>query len=384
MAGERVQFASLALGEPVLSVQWVLATGDYVLRMHAYRMAASRCVLDATFHEPPAGGDPLLDQQWGLTMSRVPEAWAYATGRNVTIAFIDSGVDLDHPDLLGKLVLVEGAAFVGGSLQDSDGHGTHVAGIAAAARDNGVGIAGVAPDARIMPMRVLTVTGPEAFVQPGFFTQHPSDIASAIRLATDSGANVISMSLAASFAGGDTLPVVAPQVDAALEYAWSHGVVLVAAAGNGYVVPVCADIASHPRVLCVGAVDASGQRASYSDPDIGQDFVVAPGGEAGVGDCAAGVLSTMPHGNGTCPVQIDGAWYGRNAGTSMAAPFVAGVAALLVQLGLGNDQVVQRIKETADPRVGAEDALPDPNPLYGHGLVDAYCAVTAGAGTGCA
>ncbi len=389
---EQVTFVATGVNAPPVAIEETLEPGDYMVRVHAFRMVNGHFVLDVTFHVPPPAGapdlaDPLLDRQWGLPMARVPEAWAYATGKNVTIAIIDSGIDLDHPDLKDKLVLVEGAAIVGDSLQDTDGHGSHVAGIAAASTNNGIGIAGVAPDARIMPIRVLDTTlANDPLVASGVVMEKGrDDISKAIRLATDNGADVISFSLAAHFVGGDTMGHLAPQVKAALEYAWSKGVVMVGAAGNLYAYPLCSDIAAHAYVICVGSVGPDGERATYSNTPVDPDFVVAPGGEVerDLRGCATRILSTAPHGDGPCSQEVDGAWYAGLGGTSMAAPFVAGVAALLVEQGLTNAEILQRIKDTADPTIGSEDALPDPNPLYGHGLVNAYCAVTNGAGDGC-
>jgi subtilisin family serine protease len=102
--------------------------------------------------------DPLRDEQWGLSATRVPEAWDVAAGEGVVIAVVDSGVDLDHPDLAANLVPGWDLVDDDDEPDDPNGHGTHVAGIAAAAT-NDIGIAGVAPDASIMPVRVLDEAG---------------------------------------------------------------------------------------------------------------------------------------------------------------------------------------------------------------------------------
>src|SRR6185436_12566786 len=129
---------------------------------------------------------PLFSRQWALDQINAPEAWARgARGGGTTIAVVDTGVDLQHPDLSSKLV--SGTDIIGGKNdcprgpQDENGHGTHVAGIAAAVTNNGIGVAGVAPDARIMPVRVLDADG------NGF----SEDIVKGIRYAADHGANVI-------------------------------------------------------------------------------------------------------------------------------------------------------------------------------------------------
>src|SRR4051794_3470703 len=150
----------------------------------------------------PAGAaapnDPLYAHQYGPQQIHAPEAWATSTGAGAVIAVVDTGVDLSHEDLQGKLV--SGATFIGcnpscgngdwkgpnGVGEPDDAHGTHVAGIAAAATNNGIGIAGVAPDAMVMPVKVLE-NGSGTF----------EDIAAGIRWATDHGADVINMSLGA-------------------------------------------------------------------------------------------------------------------------------------------------------------------------------------------
>lgn len=334
---------------------------------------------------PAHGTDPLFHLQWNLQLSRVPEAWAHATGRNVTIAFLDSGIDLKHPDLRDKLVLVDGANLWGDSVQDLSGHGTGVAGIAAASTHNGIGIAGVAPAAMIMPIRVFEGEGPGDRVEAGFSDR----IATAIRLAADEGAHVISMSFGMNFAGG-AMDIEAPQVSEAIEHAWSKGVILVAAGGNN-AGPLCVDPAAHPRVLCVGNVDRAGERADDSNFDLGSNFVVAPAGEAfsSTFNCRSLTLTTSTAGFGYCDVELDGASYSVEGGTSYAAPLVAGLGALLVEMGLTNEQAIERIKRTADPNwpyagtQGINGQAPQPNPVYGHGIVNAYCAVTNDEGEGC-
>ncbi|MPZ74724.1 MAG: S8 family serine peptidase, partial [Nitriliruptorales bacterium] len=193
-------------------------------------------------YAPAAGADsstpndPLWDQQWGPKQVNAPDAWAASTGDGTVIAVVDSGVDLTHPDLAGQLV--SGATFVGcaedGPCGDGDWasggqeagepdpHGTHVAGIAAAATDNGVGVAGVAPDAKIMPVKVLGEDG-------GTF----EEVAAGIRYATDNGADVINLSLGA-IPGVQVLEITGLIGDAkeAIAYANGKGVTVVVAAGN--------------------------------------------------------------------------------------------------------------------------------------------------------
>jgi len=196
------------------------------LRLLAVLAAAVPAAVAAGVAAPSASAsnDPLFSRQWGLDQINAPAAWARGVrGAGATIAVLDTGVDLTHPDLQGQLVagvdLVPGAQ--GTSPQDEQGHGTHVAGIAAAATDNGTGGAGTAPAAKVMPVRVLDASGSGA----------AATIVAGIRYAADHGADVISMSLGELPIVGQT-PALNAELEAAVAYAWNHGAVIVAAAGN--------------------------------------------------------------------------------------------------------------------------------------------------------
>ena len=299
--------------------------------------------------------DPLFQRQWNLRQINAPAAWATgAKGRGAVIAVIDTGVDAAHPDLENKIVLPRGfrCAWIGDSL----GHGTHVAGVAAASTNNGRGIAGVAPSAKIMPF---------GGIGPGS--------AGHIRQAADSGADVINM----SWTSAPLIPVdpLNPELVEALDYAWKKGVVLVAAAGNDFY-PSCEHPASHPRVLCVASTDGNGlpSRLSNFPNKLEGRALRAPGG-IGLGGCDTandiwGPLSpTSTYGNcGRFP------GYEPLGGTSMAAPHVAGVAALLSGLGLDNQEIVDCITSTAlNPVTGLRGQF---DPVYGSGILDAEEAVT--------
>ena len=299
--------------------------------------------------------DPLLSKQWNLRQIHAPEAWAAgATGKGAVIAIIDTGVDVFHPDLERKIVLPRGMTCEW--VQDQLGHGTHVAGVAAASTDNGRGIAGVAPDAKIMPF------GDQALAPDR------------IRLAVDSGADVINMSWT-------SLPLspidpLHPDLVEALDYAWEKGVVLVAAAGNDFY-PNCEHPASHPTVLCVASTDGDGLPSRLSNfPNKPEGpSLRAPGG-IGEGGCDApnDIWGPLPPTStyGNC-----GAFPGYEAlgGTSMAAPHVAGVAALLSGLGLTNEEIVDCITSTAFNPLS--EARGQSDPIYGYGIVDAEAAVDA-------
>ena len=198
--------------------------------------------------------------QYGLENIRAPQGWDLSTGSTaITIAILDSGVDLDHPDLASKIV--PGYDFVNndGVPQDDNGHGTHVAGIAAAVSNNGLGVAGVSWGARIMPVKVLDETG----------TGSSTDIADAIIWAADQGADVINMSFGASSPS--------TTIENALNYAYSNGVTLVAALGNdGRELPYeecgilgCTEYSFYPaafeHVIAVGATDSGNTKAGFSN-----------------------------------------------------------------------------------------------------------------------
>ena len=296
---------------------------------------------------PAAGaGDPLRARQWGLDMIEADAAHRATNGTGAVVAVVDSGVDASHPDLAGRLL--PGWDFVqnDGTPQDENGHGTHVTGIIAADAGNGVGVEGVAPGARILPLRALDADG----------NGTSTDIAKAIDYARTHGANVINLSL------GDVIPasvVSDPDFDAAIGRALDAGVVVVAAAGNDGL-PVCEQPSGNGRLLCVGAVDKRGMRSFYSSFGDGVG-VMAPGG------------STLPLPDEDVLSTWNDGKYAELAGTSQAAPHVSGVAALLVSLGLRGQQVVKRIEDTAKP-AGTSS-------LYGAGIVDAKAAV-AGLGPG--
>lgn len=326
----------------------------------------------------PAAGtttDPLRSQQWGLDQVRAEAAWPTSTGSGVVVAVVDTGVDLTHPDLQGQLV--RGVTTVGcgpkvtycgdgswvgmdGQAQPADSHGTHVSGIVAAATDNGIGVAGVAPDASVMPIKALE-DGSGAF----------EDIAAGIRYAADHGAQVVNLSLGA-VPGAQALTITGLEssVTDAIAYATSKGVLVVAAAGNESF-PVCDTPSFEAGALCVTATTPTETPAWYSNGAIkpGLDAVAAPGG-AGLVTCADDVVSTVPVGTGSavCGEQD----YDYYAGTSMATPHVAGVAALLFAQGRSSANVHDALVDTArTPGVGSGVFTTS----YGHGIVDAQAAV---------
>jgi serine protease len=319
--------------------------------------------------------------QWGPKQIHAEQAWTTSRGAGQVIAIVDSGIDRSHPDLASKIV--GGATFTGcaatgpcgnGDWQSggaggrpAEPHGTHVAGIAAAITGNGVGIAGVAPDASLLAVKVLTADG-------GSF----EEIAAGIRWATDNGADVINMSLGA-LPGVQALAITGVAADArnAVEYAVSKGVVVIAAAGNEFA-SICGEPAFDPNILCVVATDRNEARAAYSNFGVSQspDNVVAAPGGAAVLSCAEDIVSTVPSSaGGSCTTTLGTPGYDAYAGTSMATPHVAGVAALLTAQGRSRADVIRILKQTArTPVTGTRGTY---TPVFGYGIVDAQAAVTA-------
>jgi thermitase len=280
-----------------------------------------------------APSDPLAPQQWHLAKVGAAGAWDGGRGGGVVVAVLDTGVDLDHPDLRDRLMKGIDLVDQGTSPDDPQGHGTLVAGIIAAIAGNGQGVAGVAPKARIMPVRVLDAEGRGT----------SATVAAGIHWAADHGASVINLSLADAVMHDGRSGVeglVDAQVEQAIRAAAEAGVLVVAAAGNNGkgTVPYRAGL----PVLVVGATDRSDHVWPRSNRDT--QVLFAPGVE---------ILSTWNKGR-----------YAKADGTSFATPIVAAGAGILRGKGLSADQARARLIGSA-VRVG-----------LGLGRVDLAAAVT--------
>ena len=293
-----------------------------------------------------AAGDPMRSQQYGLNIVESDAAHRTTTGQGAVVAVVDSGVRGDHQDLQGRLL--PGFDFVDEDADpnvgpEGDGHGTHVLGISGANSGNGIGVSSVAPGAMYIPVRVLGNDG----------SGSTDGVARGIDFAVARGADVINLSL------GDQLGAVgggSPEFGQAIDRALDAGVIVVAAAGNTGL-PVCEQPSGQGRILCVGSVDENRQRSFFSSFGSGLG-VVAPGGSALLG---RDILSLFNEGPSS---------YTELAGTSQAAPHVAGVAALLVSKGLRGQAAVNRILATA-----SDAGPPGPDAEFGAGIVNARRAV---------
>ncbi len=289
--------------------------------------------------------DPMMKDQWNMERIGATRAWDFATGRGVTVAVVDTGIacedygpftkgsDLKDTECVGGWNFVTGNEHA----NDDQSHGTHVAGTIAQSTNNDFGVTGIAFHARLMPVKVLN--------ENGFGTT--ADVADGIRWAAEHGAQVINLSL-----GG---PRNSRVLQKAIDYAISRGTVVVAAAGNtgGHVqFPGASD-----GVIGVSATGADDKLAKFSSRGDGVD-VAAPG--VGI------VQQTICNKGRESCVNFVG-----YSGTSMAAPHVAGVAALLVSLGVTDpvavEEAIRKSARVVDPSEGGAK-------LYGAGILQAGAA----------
>ena len=299
-------------------------------------------------HDPDPGRPVVREEPWAQQVLDPRAVWPYSRGAGVTVAVVDSGVDADHPQLrrAGKVLpgrnFFESANLPGNF--DCVSHGTGVAGIIAADPAAGIGFHGIAPDARILPVRISA----QDIAENGQALRIDlAALGNGIRYAVNAGATVINLSIA-GFADF-------PEMRSAVAYAVAKDVLVVAAVGNGQQ-DGAAELPSFPAaydgVLGVGAIDIDGAHTSSSQVGPYVDLV-APG---------AGVLTAT---------RVAGHAYA--SGTSYAAPFVSATAALVRAAWpeLSAPEVAQRLLATASPARGDRHA-------YGAGVVNPYRAVTDG------
>lgn len=287
--------------------------------------------------------DSSLSKQYHLDMINMHKAWTVTTGSSkVKIAIIDSGVDLNHPDLKSKITTGINIIDPDKKPMDDNGHGTHVAGIAAAATDNKIGVAGIAPDCLIMPIKVL---------KNGRGTD--IDIAEGIIWSAKKGADVINLSVG--------LYTKSTALERAVKYAISKNTVVVSSAGNDSKSSKIHLPSMIKGVIEVSATTKKDKLASFSNYDQ-QISVAAPGDE---------IYSTMPTYNVELTKEI-GKSYGYMSGTSMASPIVAGLAALIKSEDKSlTPKEVKQIIEKSSFDLGKKGY----DGYFGYGRIDAYTAL---------
>jgi subtilisin family serine protease len=318
--------------------------------------------------------DPLAPRQWYVQRVRAFDAWpAHPVAAPVRVAVVDTGVDLGHPDLAGRVAAAR--SFVGGTARDTVGHGTFVAGVIAAAHDNGQGIAGIAFPAELLVAKVVRDDG----------TILPEDEARAIRWAVDQGADVINLSIGGLRDPSDRRRDTYSELEQrAIEYAHENGVVVVAAVGNGDDAPqtpwrYASYPAALPHVIGVGAISYDGSVPDFSNRDAVYTDLVAPG---------EGIVSLFPRAltaaQPACREQgyspCGSGDYRDGEGTSFAVPQVAAAAAVVLSQRpeLGPEQVADVLARSAfdlSPATGCLVCAPGRDAASGWGALDIAAAI---------
>ncbi len=323
---------------------------DFVYRLPESVVAATAGTPEVA--QPGFPNDPKFKLQWHLDQIHIKPAWKTAQGDGVIVAVIDTGV-APVPDLAAS-DLVAGYNFVSNreDARDDHGHGTHVAGTIAQATNNGIGVAGIAFGAKIMPIKVLSARGSGSV----------SGIAAGIRFAADHGAKVINMSLGGGLASS--------VLQKAVSYAHDKGVTVVCAAGNDGRGKVSYP-AAYVGAIAVAATQFDESTTFYSN--WGKEIdLAAPGGNTRVDQNGDGFPDGVLQ-NTVVPGDVNKNDYLWFMGTSMASPHVAGVAALVISAGVSEPDAVEKVllssarKPSAKPKDGEN--------RYGSGLLDAEQAV---------
>jgi subtilisin family serine protease len=275
---------------------------------------------------------------WGITAFNLPDAWNSSQGEGVVIAVLDTGCDLDHQDLVDNLLPGINIIEPGKPPEDNNGHGCHLAGILVAL-NNDLGVVGVAPKAKVRPVKVLDGCGNGVM----------SDVIAGIRWCIEQKVDFINLSLGC--------PTPMPKLHEALIEAAQAGIIVVCAAGNAGNTKEVFYPAAYPETIAVGAIDPTFHRAVFSNTGVGLDFL-APGVD---------VLSTVPDN-----------WYAKLSGTSMAGPFACAVCALLLSYIRSNpntgvtlktvNDYIDNLKKYTIP--ANDESYADPQFYQGFGIID--------------
>ncbi|MBK1988762.1 S8 family serine peptidase [Sphaerospermopsis aphanizomenoides BCCUSP55] len=344
--GHRSSLPTKDNSEPIFTTSSYNSQNGYGL------VNAGTAVSKAAGESPYADAPDLGGNNWGADMVNAPAAWENGhTGQGIIVAVLDTGVDYNHEDLnnniwtnnkeiAGNGIDDDGNGYVddyqgwnfdskNNNVLDDNGHGTHVSGTIAG-ENNGRGVTGIAYNSQIMAVKVLDKNGSGSY----------ANIANGIRYAVDNGADVINLSLGGN-SSNNTLK-------SAIEYAGSKGVIVVMAAGNdGDSTPTYPARYAYDSGIAVGAVNQNNQLTNFSNRSGSQEikYVTAPGED---------IYSTLPDNK-----------YGTYSGTSMAAPHVAGVVALMLSANpnLTESQVREIITSTAENGTNAQDPTQPSNPM---------------------
>ena len=315
------------------------------------RLEAHECVewVEPVTSVESAGvpNDPYYKYQWHMDLLNVPKAWEVTQGEGVVVAVVDTGVSVNED---GFHKLTKGYDFVDNDdkPEDENGHGTHVAGTIAQKTNNGVGVAGVAPKAAIMPIRVLDANG----------SGSNTAVANGIIWAVDHGANIINLSLGS--------PSNSDVVEDACRYAHESGVTVIAATGNDGYTDYIGYPAALPTTIAVGSVDANKGIAFYSNQGKQIDLV-APGGDTTTDADGDGMQDGVLQ-----ETRLSGQWvYHYLQGTSMATPHVAGVAALIYANGVKDPEEIRSSLASSATDLGDKGW----DSTFGAGLVNPVAAL---------
>jgi len=264
---------------------------------------------------------------WQVTAFDLPNAWEKTKGEGVIVAVLDSGCDLNHPDLKNNLIVLPKSNIINPRKKphDDNRHGTHVAGIIAA-EQNDIGMVGIAPKAKIMPVKVLDKNGNGTL----------ENVAKGIRFAVENGADIICMSLGA--------PIKLIEVHKAIKVAAKKNVPCFVAAGNAGQTKDVYYPAAYPETIAIGSIDENFKRSNFSNTGSNLDFM-APGGK---------IFSTVPDD-----------WYAILSGTSMATPFAVGVSALVLSYSRNNKIGINLNKAEDYRKLFREHTIPVKDKKYG-------------------